>query len=521
MKLIKLFISVLVIFFLSIFTYSQEEEQIEQEDESVSMLPEGLSLSNQIKYSYDIQKKLEIFEDWFNLDYRYGIFSTGLRFETYEPNDQSFSINRGKTRFSDIAYKYFKVEIGDIDKGLEITAGNFYAMFGRGMILKSFEDRNLRVDNNLLGVKLLGRYDDFILTALTGMPENVQQKRTDILHAFDIEFRGIDKLKLGLSFASNQPENNSARTSLASFRIQPSIWNFDLYAEYGIKQNNDIKENIFKGDRAVVGKAVYGSMNFYYESFSIVGEYKYYDNFGFTASNDMTTIYNMPPAVRKDYTYLLLNRHPSPLDANNEQGYGFEASYNFADESNVTVTYGETKTLPMSSLNQTINGTKINPTVQLKEFYTQIFHHWNDRFTSVLGFSYNEELTNDTRNITPILETRYYFDDINTFRLIVEHQQTKNKTTNEKYFDDVITIEYLRSPKLSVSYLCEIQTKEPTSGKTIRVFWNFLQVGYKFGEHTDVSVLFGSRQAGAICIGGVCRYEPEFRGVELKMLTRF
>jgi hypothetical protein len=32
--------------------------------------------------------------------------------------------------------------------------------------------------------------------------------------------------------------------------------------------------------------------------------------------------------------------------------------------------------------------------------------------------------------------------------------------------------------------------------------------------------LVGSRQAGNICIGGVCRYEPEFRGIELKMNTR-
>ena len=69
--------------------------------------------------------------------------------------------------------------------------------------------------------------------------------------------------------------------------------------------------------------------------------------------------------------------------------------------------------------------------------------------------------------------------------------------------------------------LTEIETKEPTAGRKLRKVWSFIQVGYKIGEHTDISILAGSRQAGNICIGGVCRYEPEFSGIELKMFTRF
>jgi hypothetical protein len=95
-----------------------------------------------------------------------------------------------------------------------------------------------------------------------------------------------------------------------------------------------------------------------------------------------------------------------------------------------------------------------------------------------------------------------------------------NRTTDEQYFDDVITLEYLRSPKFSVSVVSEMQTTEPEAGRKIRKFWNFIQFAYQLGEHTDISLLVGSRQAGNICIGGVCRYEPEFKGVELKMQTR-
>jgi len=119
-------------------------------------LPEGLSFSNQIKYSYDMSKKLEITEDWFNLDFRSGIFSAGFRFDTFQPNDPSIAVNRGKKRFADFGFKYIKAEIGDRNTGGEFTVGNYYALFGRGLTLKSFEDRNVRIDNNLLGVKFLG-----------------------------------------------------------------------------------------------------------------------------------------------------------------------------------------------------------------------------------------------------------------------------------------------------------------------------------------------------------------------------
>ncbi len=64
------------------------------------------------------------------------------------------------------------MDIGDVEEGLNITAGNFYKLFGRGMILKSYEDRNIRIDNNLLGVKVEGNYLGFSLTALSGSATN-------------------------------------------------------------------------------------------------------------------------------------------------------------------------------------------------------------------------------------------------------------------------------------------------------------------------------------------------------------
>jgi len=490
------------------------------QDDFFPQLPEGLGLSNQLEYSYDYKLKREILENWFNLDYRYNIFSAGIRFDIFQPNDPNPAISRGKERYADIAFKYIEAELGDIEEGMKVTAGNFYSLFGRGLILKSYENRNIRIDNNLLGVKVEGYYSGLKLIALTGMAENFYAERKDILHAFDLEYKILNDLKVGGSFASNDPEEEVARTMIGSLRIQPSIWNFDFYGEYGLKRNNDIKRKNFFNTANNIGEAYYMGANFYYVTLSLVGEYKYYDNFIFS-SNDGTIIYNNPPAVRKEYTYVLLNRHPSPLNQNNEKGFQVEANYSFTDETFLTVSYGETNTLGSNSYYQKVLGVNQSVRLQLKETFTQLNHTWSENFKTIAAFGYNEEKDANTKNITPVLENHFYIDEINTIKLIIEHQHTTDRTTTEKYYSDVATLEYLRSPLLSISVVSEMQTKEPQAGKIVRRFWNFIQFGYKFGEHTNLSLLIGTRQAGNICIGGVCRYEPEFSGVELKMFTRF
>ncbi|MCW9097299.1 MAG: hypothetical protein OQJ93_07910, partial [Ignavibacteriaceae bacterium] len=70
--------------------------------------PQGLGFSNQLEYSYNIDTKQEIFENWLNLDYTLGMFSSGLRLDVFQPNDPDPSISRGKDKFAEIDYIYFK-----------------------------------------------------------------------------------------------------------------------------------------------------------------------------------------------------------------------------------------------------------------------------------------------------------------------------------------------------------------------------------------------------------------------------
>ena len=490
-----------------------------QNESSSLSWPQGLGFANQLEYAYNVDGDYDILENWLNLDYHHGFFSAGLRLDVFEPNDPDPSISRGKDKFAEFDYKYIQANIGNRKEGLEVIGGNYYTLFGRGMVLNSYEDRAIRVDNNLLGVKVTGKYAGFYITGLSGMAANIRNERRDILHAVDVEYRNWKSLKFGATVALNQPPSDEiAKTTMASFRILPSIWNFDLYAEYTAKFNEDILQNNLNGSGSIVGQGIYGNLNFYFGDLSLLAEYKYYDNFAFY-SQDGTIFYNKPPSVRLEYTYILPNRHPSPLDANDETGFQVVGGYNLDDDTYFTAGYSLTKTLPSSSFYQRISQTSLPVVTQLEELYLTAQRDW-DYMTLIAAFAYNEELSTDTKNITPILEGRFYFGDVNTIKFILEHQHVTDEATTEQYYTDVVELEYLRSPNFSVALVTEMQTTEPEIDNIIRKFYGFIQGTYKIGGYADLSLLIGSRQAGNICIGGVCRYEPEFKGVELKLLTR-
>ena len=44
------------------------------------------------------------------------MFSAGLRFEVFQPNDPDPSISRGKENYAGIDYKYLKADIGEKNK---------------------------------------------------------------------------------------------------------------------------------------------------------------------------------------------------------------------------------------------------------------------------------------------------------------------------------------------------------------------------------------------------------------------
>ena len=455
------------------------------------------SLTNHMEYSYSTETNNEILENWLDIDFYFENFTAGLRMELYHPRDPTLQFPGSDAVEEGVTFRYFEYQRDNI----RARIGNYYAMFGRGLVLRTYEDRNIRIDNNMEGVRFDFSKDLLSATFLSGRPINLSGERTDLLHGADLALRPTEWVVLGGSYLNSDPHQRN-KAEIASGRVVASLsgsnWAWDLYGEYGKRTKSQ-------------GKGVYISSSFTTAGFGLSLEYKYYDLFSFQ-SKERT--HNTPPALVREHAYTLLNRDPYELDADDEVGIQIEATYSPDPNTSIVANYSLTK-----DNDKTIWG---GVETRYEEGYTEIEHHFSDAFysTGAIGASQNESDT----YITPIFESTYSLDPANSLRFVFQHRHTKSHSFGE--FDNhMYSLEFARSPRFTMSLvgewtnMSEIQKKLKHVSKRNNM-WLFGQLDVNISPNHDLSVMYGSRQAGFLCAGGVCRFEPEFEGIEVKLFSR-
>jgi len=140
--------------------------------------------------------------NYLKVDYRFmNAFTASVQIESYEP----FAlINYSK------AYKGTDMGTYSINyknSKLNITAGHFYTQFGSGLILRNWEDRQLGINNAILGGKISYNPTSFIaMTALYGKQRNGFTTSAGELFGFNSEFDlatllDFSKTSLSLGFS--------------------------------------------------------------------------------------------------------------------------------------------------------------------------------------------------------------------------------------------------------------------------------------------------------------------------------
>lgn len=466
-----------------------------------SQLAGGLttSLVNHMEYSYSTRTNNEILENWLDVDLYFDTFTAGLRLELYQPKDPTLQFPGSEPVEEDITFRYFEYRRDNI----EARIGNYYAMFGRGLVLRSYEDRNIRIDNNLEGVKFGFSHDKLSGVVLSGRPEGPSGDRTDLLHGADLSLRPMERVLLGGSYVSNSPRQGQ-KAEITAGRLELSLTTedvvWDLYSEYGERTNPQ-------------GTGAYLSSSVTTAGFGLSFEYKYYDTFFFQTGDDFV-IYNNPPALVREHAYTLLNRHPYVLNANDEVGIQIEGTFSPTSQTSLVANYSLTKDNDGSVWG---DGETL-----FEEGYGEIEHHFNDDFYSIGALSASEQ--GSETYLTPVFESTYALDPVNSLRFVFQHQHSKSPTSGE-FDDQMYSIEFAHSPKYTLSLVGEWtnmseRQKELKKVQKTNNLWLFGQIDVNISPNHDLSIMYGSRQAGFICTSGVCRFEPEFEGLEVKLFSR-
>jgi cytochrome c biogenesis protein CcmG/thiol:disulfide interchange protein DsbE len=460
---------------------------------------EAVSATDRFEYSYSNDTRREIFENWLDVSYQFGGFRTGIMLNSQAPSEEG-------GRENNIEHRFFEFNSSNVF----VRTGHFYGIFGRGLVFNSYEDRAVRIDTRLDGLIGTLKTGGLTATAFSGTPK-VNDKD---IRALDINYALPYKLNVavtGMTYRrdfEDLPDDMVNRDLVGAARIQQNFGFGDYYFEYGDKlrsKDEDPYPFIFGG------KALYANLNFYYGAFSVSGETSNYDRFELIPKADGITSLNRPPSLAREFTWTLINRSPHTLIPNDEVGNNLDLLYSSKNGWTLLA-----------------SGARIKNHAEKTVYELGYGSFVKDRFGDFRlagAFAYQ-----DSKGLHQIAmgELTWLATETHSLTLQAEHQHVRlggGPTFNLGAYDEQwFKLEYETAPRWAFAAILEINNKYP---ELLEIQdepegpFPAGQVTYTLNRGGNLNFWFGKRQAGFICSGGVCKFEPAFEGVEVFGVFRY
>lgn len=497
--------------------------------------------------------------NYLKLDYTYKKWSAGIQLESYLPKPLvGFS-----PKYDDTGLSTFYAEYQS--KKLKITGGYFYEQFGSGLILRSWEDRQLGINNALMGGRIVYRpTNDIKLTGLYGKQKEAFELSEGQIFGFDSEIGLSDifnaenySLGLGLSYVGRYEEtdienpNFDELTNAFSGRLDFSKNSFYASAKYVAKTEDAIVEtHTINNDLVKPGNALLLNFGYVAQGLGVNATLRRMENMSFFSDRKAQgnlfnqNIVNFIPALTKQHDYLLTNIYvyqaqPSvvlnvanDLAKAGEIGGQFDIYYNFKEESALGGKYGTKLALNaaywanLSGDYDLVNhdyevdyfgfGRKYFSDISL-EVRKKLSEDWSTIFTYVNQYynkKYIEERSGTIETNIAVAEATYILNEKQSVRLVGQHLWTEDDHKNWGGG----TLEFNASHKLSF-YVSDIYNYGNEIQEDRIHYYN---VGGSFTKGANrFSLNYGRQRGGVVCVGGVCRYVPESTGLSASISISF
>lgn len=447
-------------------------------------------------------------------------------------------------------------------KGFELTLGDFYEQFGSGFILRTYEERSLGIDNSIRGARLkVNAVRGMRLTALGGLQRRYWDwSRHSQVYGADAEFSMQDYLKClresgtswivgasyvlkhesdedimvpGTDFRLNLPRNVSA----FDLRTQFQKNNVSLLGEFAWKSQDPSFDNKYTYGK---GTAVMLSASYSFKGMSALLQAKRSENFAFRSQRDVagTSVFiNNMPAFAYQHTYALASLYPYATQAApGEWAFQGAFAYTFKRKTALGGRYGTKVKVNASYIRglhhygQTdgINGSPYGTDGSKTRFFEmgrQYYHDFNVQVEKRLttGFQFTAMYMNQMYNKTVIeghggtirsnifvVDAKYKFDKRFTLRGEVQYLTTKQDEKDWAYG----LLELSVAPYLMFS----VSDMWNCGDKGTHYYMAGIAGNYKANR---LMVSYGRTRAGFNCSGGVCRYVPASRGVQVAYSYNF
>ena len=488
-----------------------------------------------------------------NIIYTNQNFSAGMRFESYMNALQGFNSRYNGTG---VPFRYATYKADE----LEVTAGNYYEQFGSGLIFRSYEEKNLGIDNSLEGIRVrYSPHPGISVKGIWGLQRDYWSKGPGTVRGADAEFAFNEmfsklaekktRVILGGSVISkfqkdddpvyNLPQNVAAFAG----RVNITRGKINLYSEYAYKINDPSYVNnfIYKPGEALLINAVYSQ-----KGLGISLGAKRIDNMNFRSdlnatNTDLTLSYL--PALTKQHTYALAAYYPYATQPNGEFGFQGEIIYSFKKGSGFGGQYGTTISLNYSRANsiQKRNppdtmvvgepGTlgyssdflKLGNELYFEDYNFEISKKLSQKLKMNLDYlylTYNKDVIQGSPGYgtiyshTAILELIYKINASHTIRTEMQHLYTEK---DQKSWAMALA-EYSIAPQWFFAVVDLYNYGNSIHAKQIH-YYNF---SFGFTKKTNrITLGYGKQREGLFCVGGICRTVPASNGFTFSVSSSF
>ncbi len=454
--------------------------------------------------------------------------------------------------------------------GVEITMGDYYEQFGSGFILRTYEERSLGIDNSLRGMRVrLDAIKGVNLKALAGIQRRYWDWDTkSVIYGADAEIN-IDEYSKsmrdnnttwmiggswvlkneskedinvpGTNFALNMPKYVNA----FDFRTRFQKQNFSILAEYAMKSEDPSFDNGYTFHK---GNAVFLSASYSKTGMSALIQAKRSEDMAFRSQRSMhgvSAFVNNMPAFAYQHTYSLAALYPYATQYGKNDGttlvpgewaFQGEFAYTFKRKTALGGKYGTKVKLNMShirGLDYTAKDKFHESTIGTDGYKSDFFGMSDDIYYQDINVQVEKKFTKDFKlnlmymnqrynqevveghggtiksNIF-VAEGKYQFSKKMTLRAEAQYLNTKHESGDWWY--GLLELSVLPNFMFTVS---DMYGKPYVNGTyQDKEHYYMGSVTYNKGAHRLMAG-YGRTRAGYNCSGGVCRWVPANKGVQV------
>ena len=450
---------------------------------------------------------------------------------------------------------------GKFGSGWEVTLGDFYDQFGSGFIFRAYEERSLGIDNSIRGLRLnMSAIDGLNLKVLGGLQRRYWDWDDEaIVGGADAELnidrfspkmqdKGINWM-VGASFVAKKEDDemimvnpvqrlNLPETVTAfDVRTRYQQGNYSLMAEYAMKSQDPSFDNgyIYKKGNALMLSASYSK-----RGMSALVQATRSEDMSFRSRrsvNGTSAFLNHMPAFAYQHTYALAALYPYATQmANGEWAMQGEFGYTFKRKTPLGGKYGTSLKLNISYIRaidrEPVTDGKLMGTdgytssffkfgdetyyqdinLQLEKKISQAFKinlmYMNQRYNQGVIEGHGGMINSDIF----VGEGKYQFNKKLTLRGELQYLTTSHESGDWMY--GLLELSVLPYMMFTVS---DMYGKPAINGGLEygdKEHYYMASVTFNYNAHR-IMAGYGRTRAGYNCSGGVCRYVPASKGVNI------